>query len=95
MTAETDRMLAEALTKLSPEDRAKYDEDMATYGRAVVIVEKDHETDTDVVRYVPPDEWPSQKPLPALRTPHLMPGELAPQPIGANREQRRKLRRLH
>jgi hypothetical protein len=95
MTAETDRMLAEALTKLSAEDRAKYDDDMAAYGRAVVIVEKDHENDCDVVRYVPPSEWPSQKPLPALRTPNLMPGELAPQTIGANREQRRKLRRLH
>jgi hypothetical protein len=91
MTAETDRMLAEALTKLSPEDRAKYDEDMAAYGRAVVLVSNEDGS----VTYVPPEEWPSQKPLPALRTPNLMPGELAPQPIGANREQRRKLRRLH
>jgi hypothetical protein len=93
MTAETDRMLAEALTKLSAEDRAKYDEDMAAYGRAVVIVEKDHETDADIVRYVPPEEWPSQKPLPPLPYP-AADGCVLP-PIGANREQRRKLRRLH
>lgn len=91
MSAETDRQLAEALTKLSAEDRVKYDDDMETYGRAVVLVSNKDGS----VRYVPPEEWPSQKPLPALREPNLMPGELAPQPIGANREQRRKLRRLH